>query len=98
MADDAERIVVGRESVCVNCKHGKNMTVRTQMHPVNVIQEKRTNPAFEEPPPVYYIKSHCAHPVLMGQYQAAREVGVVVECDLFQSREIMTAEGRPHGS
>lgn len=98
MSDNSERIVVGQESVCVNCTHAKNMLVRTQMHPANVIQEKRTNPAFDEPPPVYYLKSHCVHPSMTGIYQAAREVGIVVDCEMFVSREIITTEGGPHGS
>lgn len=93
-----EEEVFGQESCCQHCHWGKMLKIKLKMTPWQVRQEKKDNPAFEEPPVLYAMRAHCGHKFFTGQHDMARPMeSLVVECELFESRKITTTGSDTHG-
>lgn len=89
MKRDPSLPVVGAESLCATCRHGKMVTVRAEPHPAQLHTFAQENPGKEPPPAIYHVMGYCTAEAFVGRRgrNGARGMGTVVDCEVYEGRE-----------
>lgn len=80
----------GHESICAGCVHGVVIRRMTTTSSDQRAMWAHENPGQDDPRPVRedLVDSYCTHPRMVGRPRQAREVGTVLDCELFEARKL----------